>query len=206
MKVTMEYYTSLTSAVPRANDPNDTPRTIVHEILDSQVPPAEKSLRRVFEEVGTITRGGFETVANTLRMTLYHIYANQQVLCRLRSELAGARDKDRSNNNGSSDLRLGTLEQLPYLTAVLMEGLRLSPGLSTRAQRIAPDRDLVYNGRIIPAGTPVGMTTLLMHHDQVLYTEPKCFDPERWTDMDVRRKAEKIYAPFGRGTRMCLGM
>ncbi|KAK8103231.1 hypothetical protein PG984_016377 [Apiospora sp. TS-2023a] len=206
MKVTMEYYSSLTTAVPGADIPGDTPRTIVHQILGAQIPPEEKSLRRVFEEVGTITRGGFETVANTLRMTLYHIYSNQEVLRRLRSELANARSNKNGNGHGPSDLRLGTLEQLPYLTAVLMEGLRLSPGLSTRAQRVAPDRDLIYNGRVIPAGTPVGMTTLLMHHDPDLYPDPKRFYPERWMELVVRRTAEKTFGPFGRGTRMCLGM
>ncbi|KAK7973454.1 hypothetical protein PG988_007588 [Apiospora saccharicola] len=202
MKVTMDYYSSLTAAVPGADIPGDTPRTIVHQILGAQIPAEEKSLRRVFEEVGTITRGGFETVANTVRMTLYHIYSNREVLHRLRSELADARVKNSNNHGSSPDLSLGTLEKLPYLTVILMEGLRLSPGLSTRAQRIAPDRDLVYEGR----EPPVGMTTLLMHTDPDLYPDPKRFDPERWTDMDVGRKTEKTYGPFGRGTSMCLGM
>ena len=101
---------------------------------------------------------------------------------------------------------LASLENLPYLTTVLMEGLRLSPGVATRAQRIAPDRDLVYNRQVIPAGTPVGMSTLLMHTDPDTYPDPRRFDPERCMGMDVRRRAGKAYAPFGRGTRMCLGM
>ncbi|KAK7946092.1 Trichodiene oxygenase [Apiospora aurea] len=194
MKVTSDYFVSLRSA---ATDP-DAPRTIVHEILDSELPPDEKSMGRVFQEVGTISGAGNETVAGCLSMILYHVYANQTILVRLRSELVAARHEP-----GPS---LTVLENLPYLTAVLMEGLRLSPALATRAQRIAPDRDLVYNGQVIPAGTPVGMTTLLMHTDPDIYPDPTCFDPERWVDMDVRRKAEKTYAPFGRGTRMCLGM
>ncbi|KAK8023577.1 cytochrome P450 [Apiospora rasikravindrae] len=203
----LQYYSTLAAAPPGDDGSGDTTtRTIVHEILNAQIPPAEKSPGRVFEEVGTITRGGFETVANSLRMILYHIYADPEVLRRLRAELAEPRRDRSQNDQGSSDISLRTLKKLLYLTAVLMEGLRLSPGLSTRSQRIAPDRDLVYNGRVIPAGTPVGMTTLLMHHDPALYPDPKRFDPERWMDMDVRRKAEKTYAPFGRGTRICLGM
>lgn len=68
--------------------------------------------------------------------------------------------------------------------------------------RIAPDREVVYDRWAIP---PVGMTTLLMHHDESLYPDPKRFNPERWMNMDKRRKAEKTYAPFSRGTRICLG-
>jgi cytochrome P450 len=72
--------------------------------------------------------------------------------------------------------------------------------------RIAPDRELVYDKWTIPAGTRVGMTMLLMHLDENLYPDPKKFDPERWMDMESRKEAVKTYAPFSRGTRICLGM
>lgn len=87
-----------------------------------------------------------------------------------------------------------------------MEGMRLSPALATRLQRIAPDRDLVYDKWRIPAGTPVGMTALFMHMDPELYPNPKLFNSERWVDPQDRKRAEKTYAPFSRGTRICLGM
>ncbi|KAK8108182.1 cytochrome P450 oxidoreductase, partial [Apiospora kogelbergensis] len=66
----------------------------------------------------------------------------------LRLELTAARQ-----NSQKPDLSRPVLENMPYPTAVIMEGLRLSPGLATRAQRVAPDRDLVYAGPIIPART-----------------------------------------------------
>lgn len=50
------------------------------------------------------------------------------------------------------------------------------------------------------------MTTLLMHTDETLYPDPKRFDHDRWMDLDARKKAEKTYVPFSRGTRICLGM
>lgn len=87
-----------------------------------------------------------------------------------------------------------------------MESMRFSPALGTRLQRIAPDRDLVYDKWVIPAGTPVGMTTLHMHMDDQLYPEPKRFNPDRWMDTEFRKRAEKVYAPFSRGGRICLGM
>lgn len=73
--------------------------------------------------------------------------------------------------------------------------------------RIAPDRDLYYKGFQIPAGTPVGMTTILMHTDERSYPDPNSFQPERWLDdNDGLKTAEKGFAPFSRGTRMCIGM
>lgn len=87
-----------------------------------------------------------------------------------------------------------------------MEGMRLSPAIGSRMARIAPDRDLFYGAWRIPAGTPVGMTTILMHTDKTLYPDPLKFNPDRWMDVEARKKLDRTYAPFSRGTRICLGM
>lgn len=176
--------------------------TIMHAIVRSGLPPAEKTFQRIFEETATVTGAGYETTANALRLTLFHTYTNRTILQRLRQELASA-----ARDCPSEPIPLKALEQLPYLTAVLTEGLRLSPAIGTRAARVA-DRDLFYRGRRIPAGTPVGMTTLLMHTDPALYPDPMRFDPGRWLARAGSDESDKTvpYAPFSRGTRICLGM
>lgn len=179
----------------------DAPRTIVHKILDSDLPDNEKSFKRIFDEVGTITGAAFETTAHSIRLTLYHIYKDAEVLRRLRAELTTMLPAEQK-----SDLVLSRLEQLPYLTAILMEGLRLSPGTATRATRVAADRDLSFRGRRIPAGTPIGMTTYLMHRDPDVYPNPDQFQPQRWLDLQDRWKLDKYYAPLSKGPRNCLGM
>ncbi|RYO73653.1 hypothetical protein DL764_010431 [Monosporascus ibericus] len=173
-------------------------RTIIDEILRSDLPSSEKTLNHVNDEVGTITGAAFETTAQTLRQVLYQVYSNKAILSRLRAELSTLPSAD--------DQNLAAHERLPYLTAILMEALRLSPGVATRLARIAPDRDLVYGKWSIPSGTPVGMTALLMHKNESLYPDPEKFDPERWMDTEARKKADKTFAPFSRGTRICLGM
>ncbi|KAH8592759.1 cytochrome P450 [Bisporella sp. PMI_857] len=142
------------------------PRTIVHEILESNLPPAEKAFERVFDEVATVTAAGFETTASVLGLIVYHVFSSPEILQRLRH-----------------------WNKLPYLTSVLTEGMRLSPAIAMRMARIAPDRDIVYGEWCTPAGTPVGMTTLLMHTDKIL-----------------RKNLEKTYAPFLKGTGNCMGM
>ena len=104
-----------------------------------------------------------------------------------------------------------------------MEGLRLSPAAASRLQRVAPDRELVYpqgnlDGKgqqvkkewVIPRGTPVGMTQILMHLDESVYgQDAKDFNPERWMDEDFKKRVaggERMWAPFSRGSRNCLGM
>ncbi|KAK0621887.1 cytochrome P450 [Bombardia bombarda] len=181
-----------------ATTPDDkTPHTIVHEIMASSLPPSDKTPKRIFGDVATVTGAGFETTASVLRLILFHLYTNPDILHKLRAELGTI---------PASNPELKQLEHLPYLTAILTEGMRLSPAIGTRMARIAPDRSLVYGNWTIPAGTPVGMTTILMHTDEKLYPEPMRFIPERWVDPEERKKNEKTFAPFSRGTRNCLGM
>jgi cytochrome P450 len=190
-----------TASVNGTLDP-DGPRTIIHDILESDLQPTEKSFQRILEEVGTVTGAAFETTANSIRMTLFHINKNPTIRQRLRAELASCKQQDADMD----DIGLSELERLPYLTAVLMEGLRLSPAIATRATRVAPDRDLIYGKWVIPAGTPIGMTAYFLLRDPELYPNPDEFNPERWMDMNARRKAERSYAPFSKGPRNCLGM
>ncbi|KAI2604653.1 putative Trichodiene oxygenase [Hypoxylon sp. NC1633] len=180
---------------------------MVYEIVHSQLPPTDKSFDRIMEEVATVTDAGFESTANVLRLILYHVYTNVEILQRLRNKIASAKASASSESDktteSSTPIALKSLEQLPYLTAVLMEGMRLSPAIATRAARIT-NKDLMYGGWRIPSGTPVGMTTLLMHTDEKLYPDPMRFDPDHW--MDPAFAANAKFAPFSRGTRICLGM
>ncbi|OTB06193.1 hypothetical protein M426DRAFT_55658 [Hypoxylon sp. CI-4A] len=186
---------------PAANEAAEE-RSMIQAIMQSNLPKSEKTVMRVFDEVSTVTGAAFETTAAAMRLVLYYVYSNPVILNKLRSELASKSPQmpERSDN------RFTALEQLPYLSAVITEGLRLSPGVATRLARIAPDRELHYKEWQIPKGTPVGMTTLLMHMNGDLYPEPKRFEPERWMHTGARKDAEKTYAPFSRGTRNCLGM
>ncbi|KAI0595140.1 trichodiene oxygenase [Biscogniauxia sp. FL1348] len=189
-------------AASMAENPDpDMPHTLVHDIMKSKLPDAEKRLDRVYEEVTSVTGAGYESTASVLRQVLYYVWKDPAMLARLRAEIAAARQEA-----GTADLSVSALEQLPYLTAVIMEGLRLSPSVASRLARVAPDRDLFYDKWCIPRGTPVGMTTLLMHRNEDLYPEPSRFNPERWMDLDLRKKSEKTFAPFSRGTRNCIGM
>lgn len=149
---------------------------------------------------------GYVSTAHCIRLILYHVYSDPKILLQVRSELKSAEKNSNTERDANGNISLSTLEKLPYLTAVLNEGLRLGPAIASRMARVAPDRDIAYGRWCIPAGTPVGMTTILMHTDEEVFSDAGNFNPERWIDPEAPDKATRVFAPFSRGTRMCLGM
>ncbi|KAL1639847.1 hypothetical protein SLS58_007591 [Diplodia intermedia] len=214
------------------NSSGDAPPTILHDLIANpnthHLPPPELTTPRLTEEAFTLLGAGTVTTAHTLSTTVYHLLANPSKLSRLRSELAPLYPPSSS----SSSPTWTHLERLPYLSAVMAEGLRLSYGVSHRLPRVSPDAALRVPGGapdqpdaaiIIPPGTPVSMTQMFLHDDARIFPEPAAFRPERWLveaeeredeekmTMDGEREREvarmrRFLVPFSKGTRQCVGM
>jgi cytochrome P450 len=175
--------------------------TVFHEIMySSDLPPSEKSPERILCEAIQFITAGMDTVANTLYVMTFHMLDNPSILLRLREELRAVQP------NADNPANLRRLEQLPYLTSVILEGLRLGYGVSTRSARVAPDRVIKYKDWEIPSGTAVGMTSVLLHHYEEKFPEPEKFNPERWVDLAERQRLDKYMVAFSKGTRQCLGI
>jgi cytochrome P450 len=182
--------------------------TIFHKMLDADVPAEEKSIPRLVEEAHSLLGAGSMTVATTLEITVYYLLENPSLLARLLAELRGAMPDDAAAAEGAARPTAAELERLPFLTAVIHEGLRLTKGVSHRLARVSPDEDYTYHDVVIPRGVPVGMTALLTLEDPAIFPNPRSFDPDRWLPAGsaaVRRR-RKALVVFGGGTRMCLGL
>lgn len=103
----------------------------------------------------------------------------------------------------SSHCNLQILESLPYLNAVIREGLRITHPVTHRISRSFPDKNLIYKDVVIPAGTIVHMTALLIHENEEVFPDAKVFRPERWLGEE---KLQRYLVPFSRGSRGCLGI
>lgn len=178
-----------------------TDKNIFHAILDADIPEAEKSTKRLNSEAQVMIGAGTLTTSHTLATTTYYLLANPPTLTRLISEL------DAANADLSQPLSLAELEQIPYLTAVMFEGLRISYGVSHRLQRIARDRTIKYHDWIIPVGTPVGLTAVHIHDDPDIFPSPREFRPERWLPLETTGlRLQEYLVSFSKGTRNCAGM
>lgn len=203
------------------NEPSPTseqkerPKTMFHALRDCDLPASERTSKRIVDEGVVIMGAASETVAHTLSITTYHLLSEpgQKMISRLRDELKTIMP------TAESTPTYPQLEQLPYLSAVVVEGIRMGWGVTTRLPRIANDEDLVYtdatrNGKewVIPRGTPVSSVGYFVLSDPMIFPDPHTFKPERWlvteADGSVKRnvKLEKYMVSFGKGSRQCLGM
>lgn len=114
--------------------------TIFHELLQNEdLPPFEKTMQRLVNEGQIIVSAGTETTAWAISVITYHLLASPAILKKLREEL------ERAMPDPSVLVKVETLEQLPYLTACINEGLRLSYGVCTRLPRISPEAVMTFN-------------------------------------------------------------
>ncbi|RYO78240.1 hypothetical protein DL766_010005 [Monosporascus sp. MC13-8B] len=190
--------------------------TVFETLLSSDLPPQEKTLDRLTDEAAALLGAGTETTAWALSVLTYHLLAKPKVLARLTQELREAVEDPQRLPPWTA------LEKLPYLGAVIYEGLRLSYGIASRTARTAPDEDLVYRGEwtprgrhdpvpvqyVIPRGFGIGMSSPITHHDESLFADSWSFIPERWLDkkMQRRKELERALLSFSKGSRGCLGI
>ncbi|KAK3203875.1 hypothetical protein GRF29_106g902064 [Pseudopithomyces chartarum] len=165
--------------------PSTKPKTIFETLLGPDMPPEEKTLERMTDESFLIVGAGLETTSRFLTNTTTHLLLNPDCLSKLRAELKVAMPTPDYCPPCS------VLENLPYLSAVVAEGLRCETILVNRFSRKILE-PLPYKGFVIPAG---------------VFPEPEKFRPERW--IEAREQGinlNKYLATFVKGGRMCLGI
>jgi len=178
-------------------------RTIFHSLIKNpNLSEADRTDERLIDESRVLLGAGTDTTVYSLSTITYHILANPKIFKKLKSELVEAIPDPDSIPSSEQ------IEALPYLSAVIQEGIRLHPGASLRQERVAPDEDLFYeapNGKkfVIPRGTPMGMTPPLLSMSEEIYPSPTVFNPDRFLE---NPRLDKYQIAFSRGTRRCLGI
>ncbi|GKT93880.1 cytochrome P450 oxidoreductase [Colletotrichum tofieldiae] len=177
--------------------------TVFGSLLESDLESVEKGSLRLADEAAAVVGAGTETTSWALAVITYHLLTKPQLLEKLQDELKSVVDDPKHLPGWTS------LEGLPYLGAVLQEGLRLSYGVSARTARVPTEENLVYRGEfnkkpveyVVPRGYAVGMSAVITHHDESVFPDSYQFIPSAgWTRTT---NAERM---LRRGSRSCLGM
>ncbi|KAF2834346.1 cytochrome P450 [Patellaria atrata CBS 101060] len=176
--------------------------TVFHGILNGKLPPSEKSARRLRQEAQQLVLAGQDTTAQTVVAITFELLACPDKLAKLKAELASVfPDPD--------NITSAVCERLPYLHAVVQEGIRLHPATLVRMTRVAPNQEMIYTNEkenrewVIKPGTPVSMTAFTIQNNPDIFPSPRKFELERWLD---NPRLDKYLLSFFRGTRICLGL
>ncbi|NJL83849.1 MAG: cytochrome P450 [Chloroflexaceae bacterium] len=177
----------------RPQSPTDTPSKDILALMmaartESGVALSDRELQ---DELLTLLLAGHETTATALSWAFYWVCQCPQVQEKLLAELASLGDRPEPM----------AIYQLPYLTAVCEETLRLYPVVPITSPRIAKTPVTVM-GRQFGAETSFAPCIYLIHHREDLYPHSHQFRPERFLE---RQYSPYEFLPFGGGNRRCLG-
>lgn len=150
---------------------------------------------QIRDEVLTLLLAGHDTTGLGLTYTWHALATHPEVDARLAAELDAVL--------GGRPPTVGDLDDLPYLSRVLKETLRLYPPVYFFVRE--PYEDDVVGGYRVPAGSLVLVYQWLLHRDPRFFDDPESFDPDRWTGAFERELHPFAYLPFGGGPRRCIG-
>jgi cytochrome P450 len=155
---------------------------------------------------------GSDTIASTLRAIFYHLLKNPASLSQLMAELDLAAKEDKLSTPCPTWTE--TQQNLPYLRAVVKEGLRMNPALSLPLERVVPKEGLTLQHEdgttptFLPQGTVVGINPWVFHRSPAIFgTTAEQWNPSRWLSAEEceTKSMEHSLLAFGAGKRSCLG-
>lgn len=97
-------------------------------------------------------------------------------------------------------------DKLPYLDAVVLEGLRCTPAIPMSLPRYVPSGGRTIDGHFIPEKTIVSSQAYSTHRiDQSVWPEPDLFNPDRWLEESGDTDRKRLFFAFASGGRGCVG-
>jgi len=146
---------------------------------------------------------GSDTTATAIRATLLHLITSPRVLSTLLAEIRKAAP--------SSPITDSEAKEMPYLQAVIKEGLRIFPPVTGLMSKVVPPGGDTFNDIFLPEGTKIGYCAWGIFRNKEIFGEDvNVFRPERWLEdfnpvEKIRERELTLELIFGYGRWQCLG-
>ncbi|OBR14966.1 Benzoate 4-monooxygenase cytochrome P450 [Colletotrichum higginsianum IMI 349063] len=151
-----------------------------------------------------ILMAGAETTAMTLSGATYLLCQHPEALATLTAEIRGA-----FASGDEIHMTTTTDRNLPYLSGVVEETLRLFPPVPTTLPRVTPPEGHFIAGRFVPGNSQVFVNQLAAYRWPAHFAESSSFRPERWLKSEVGTlydaDTKGVLKPFSTGPRNCIG-
>ncbi|KAG4966789.1 hypothetical protein JHK82_032502 [Glycine max] len=185
----------------------------VDTLLDLQMLEDEVGIKLDDGKICTLCseflNAGSDTTSTALEWIMANLVKNPEIQERVVEEIRVVMVRREKDNQVKEE----DLHKLPYLKAVILEGLRRHPPLHF----VAPHRvtkDVVLDGYLVPTYASVNFLVAEIGRDPTAWDDPMAFKPERFmnngeqnggTTFDIMGSKEIKMMPFGAGRRMCPG-
>ncbi|XP_042513653.1 cytochrome P450 89A2-like [Macadamia integrifolia] len=192
----------------KQENPNEFVVSYVDTLIDLQIP--DEGGRNLSEEemvtlCSEFLNAGTDTTSTALQWIMANLVKNQEIQERLYSEIQGF------VSSGEKKIREEDLQKIPYLKAVVLEGLRRHPpGHFVLPHAVT--EDIVLDGHVIPKKATVNFMVAEMGWDPKVWKDPMEFKPDRFLSkegeevFDITGSREIKMMPFGVGRRICPGL
>lgn len=112
----------------QSSDKHESSISVFHHIVNSDMPPSERSEQRLAKEAQVLLGGGTASTARTIGFASYYILSQPHIRSRLENEL-----KDIMTAWPQQYPTWAELEKLPFLQALIKESLRYVPKVNFKS-------------------------------------------------------------------------